>query len=470
MSIENPINGYGGYNAIETDQGVLLFSRTNEGFKLFHDTMGLYMDNLYNPLCNNTYFNLHYIESDNPALREKCDIALKFPEEHLPLKFPVDAACFTDTSILNDSINVKINGWEPTPGQIQKITDYVDGVHIPICGDTFNISTLQEIAEGVSYNRVLLGGMMSDFKYEKQFLEKAKEMEKCNDVIEARKLNKEMKSLANSILKCDYPNIRKVTEIPLKKEIPNAYGKYDHMKKDGPDCYNAIETDKGVLLFSKTGEGKELFEKMLGSYLDNFYNPACNNTFLNLHYLECDSGALRGMSDLAIRYPKVQQEEFPPAESYFMDKSVLKYSLQEANFSWDANPHSLNNLVNDMWDGKHLPMKFSGDSYDISVLKEIVSMEFYYFTSLGSLANQSMLEVEAMPGFKYKDDFKELAAKAIDFSGHIREYDVLGAMKEKANEILKRDYPDIRKEQKHSTENKNNIQQTPPVQKKSRGL
>lgn len=33
MSYENPINGDGGYNAIEVDKGVLLFSRSDEGFK-----------------------------------------------------------------------------------------------------------------------------------------------------------------------------------------------------------------------------------------------------------------------------------------------------------------------------------------------------------------------------------------------------------------------------------------------------
>lgn len=52
------------------------------------------------------------------------------------------------TQVLADSLSVKINGWEPTPDQIQKITDYVVGVHIPIRGNTFNISTLQEIAGG----------------------------------------------------------------------------------------------------------------------------------------------------------------------------------------------------------------------------------------------------------------------------------------------------------------------------------
>ncbi|QGY46383.1 hypothetical protein GM418_22790 [Maribellus comscasis] len=229
MSLENPINGYGGYNAIEIDKGVLLFSRTSEGFKLFHDYMGLFMDNLYNPLCNNTYFNLHYIESGAPELREKCDIALKYPKKHLPLKIPVKDECFTDTNVLSDSLTVKKNGWEPTPEQIQKITDYVVGVHIPVRGDTFNISTLQEIAGGESYNSLLLDGSMADFKYEKVFVELAGKMEKCSDSIKKQTLVQVMKDMASEILKRDYPNIRKesqpsfnnerhIARIPLQKK------------------------------------------------------------------------------------------------------------------------------------------------------------------------------------------------------------------------------------------------------------
>ncbi|MBF0649233.1 hypothetical protein IR083_10410 [Dysgonomonas sp. GY75] len=93
MSVENPKNGYGGYNAIETDKGVLLFSGTKEGFRLFHDCMALFMDNLYNPLCNNAYFNIHYIESGNPSvsirqtvqkLSKKMDYIRAYNNWHIP--------------------------------------------------------------------------------------------------------------------------------------------------------------------------------------------------------------------------------------------------------------------------------------------------------------------------------------------------------------------------------------------------
>lgn len=469
MSKENPKNGYQAYNAIETNKGVLLFSRTDVGFKLFHDYMGLFMDNLYNQQCNNTYFNLHYIESDKPALRDKCDVALKFPEKHLPLAIPIKDECYTDRGVLRDSLEVKVNGWEPTPEQIQRITDYVDGVHIPVRGDTFNISSLQEMASGVSYNRVLLSGAMSDFKYEKEFLELAKQVERCSDVEQAGKHNREMKTLASDILKRDFPDIRTMPELPVKKRLANDYGKYDHLRKDGPDFYNAIETDNGVLLFSRTAEGKELFQKTLESYLDNFYNPAYNYTCFNLHYLECDNGTLRGMSDLSIKFPKIQLDEFPPAESFFVNKDVLKYSLQEASFSWKPELHTLSNLMNDTWDGKHLPMKPDGDTYHIGVLKEISSMEFYYFTSLSSLAGHDILGIDPMPAFRYKDDFRELADKAINFSGHIREYDVLNGIRDKADEILKRDFPDIRKELKTSKKENLSMVQV-PQKKKGMGL
>lgn len=459
MGVDNPINGNGGYNAIEIDKGVLLFSRSKEGFKLFHDTMELFMDNLYNPLCNNTYFNLHYIESHDPALQGKCDIALKFPEKHLPLKIPIDDECFTDISVLKGSLDMKINGWEPTPDQIQKITDYVVGVHIPVHGDTFNISSLQEIAKGISYNRVLLGGSMSDFKYEREFLELARKMEKCSDGMEAGKLAQDMKTLASDILKKDYPDIRTEQTPVLKGQIPYEYGKNEHLKKDGPDSFNAIETDEGVLLFSRTKDGKELFQNHLEKYLDNFFNPACNNTYFNLHYLECDDGSLRGRSDLAGKFPAIPQSEFPVNQCFFVDSEVLKYSLQEVKFSWKPDSDQVNKLENHLLDGDFLPIR--GDTSNISVLQEIATGKNHYVHNLA---------LHGIGGFKYNTDFKELADTAMSYSGHIHEYKVINAMREKAKEILNRDYPNIRKEQEQSIRNKNHISPTPPAQKKGRGL
>lgn len=470
MPIENPQNGCDKYNAIETDKGILLFSRTYAGINLFHDYVRLFMDNLYNPKCNNTYFNLHYIESRNPELRDKCDMAFEFPDKNLALVIPIKDECYTDTSVLKDSLTVKVNGWEPTPEQIRRITDSVDGVYIPVRGDTFDISSLQEMASGVSYNRVLLSGAMSDFKYEKEFLELAKKMEQCTDMTEAGKLSRDIKKLASDILKRDFPDMRTMPELPARKRLPNEYGKYDHLRKDGPDCFNAIEVDNGVLLFSRTVQGKELFEKTLETYLNNFYNPACNTSCFNLHYLECDNGALKGMSDLAIKFLKMQVDGFPPNPCLFIDKDVLKYSFQEAKFSWKPELYAANELMNDTWDGKHLPMKMDGDTYNISVLKEIASMEFYYFTSLADLTGHDMLGIDRMPGFRYKEDFRELADKAINFSGHIHEYKVLGAMGDKANEILKRDFPDIRKELEISKKESMPIAQASTQKKRGIGL
>lgn len=458
MSLENPINGYGGYNAIEIDKGVLLFSRTGEGFKLFHDYMGLFMDNLYNPLCNNTCFNLHYIESGDPKLRERCDIALKHPENHLPLKIPVKDECFTDTSVLADSLSVKINGWEPTPDQIQKITDYVVGVHIPVRGDTFNISTLQEIAAGESYNSFLLDGSMSDFKYEKEFVGLAGKMKRCSDSTEIQTLAREMKDMASEILKRDYPDIRKELKPPPKKQLPNEYG-YGSLKKNGPDCYNAIEVDKGVLLFSRTQQGKELFNKILGLYLDNFYNPACDNTYFNLHYLECDNWVLKRKCDLAATFPEKQQSEFPVNNRFYTDTSVLKYSLQKINFGWEAGFMPVNKMLNHILDGKFLPVR--GDTLNISILKEIAAGEKDYIHNLAH---------HGIGGFKYNDDFKELADTALSYSGHIHQDKVINAMQDKAGTILKRDYPDIRKEPRPTFKNDRHVIRKPSQKKRGRRL
>jgi hypothetical protein len=459
MQAENQKKEKSAYYAIEMDKGVLLFSKTKEGNKLFRDYLGLFMDNLYNPRCNNTYFNIHRVESGDPALREKCDIALKFPDRHLPLKIPVGDECFTGTGVLKESIDVMVNGWEPTPRQIQWITDPYEGIHIPVRGDTFDISTLQEIAAGVSYNRVFLSGIMREFSYEKEFLELAKKTDQCMDATEAGKLRGKAKALAAELLERDFPDIRKVVEAPVKEKIPNEYGEYDYLKKDGDGCYNAIEIYRGVLLFSRTKEGKESFQKTLETYLDNFYNPACENLCFNLHYIECDSNALKGMSDLALKFPMAQRREFPISQGFFLDKNVLKYSLQEAKFSWTPDSDSVNKLQNHLLDNEFLPVR--GDTYNISILQEIATGKDLYLFNLA---------MHGIGGFKYNDDFKELADTALSYSGHIHQYKVTGAIQEKAAELLKRDFPLIRREDDPSVKNKIPVVQTPPQKKKSMGL
>lgn len=246
---------------------------------------------------------------------------------------------------------------------------------------------------------------------------------------------------------------------------------FEYLKKDAPGYYNAIETDEGVLLFSRTEEGKELFLDTMGKYLDNFYNPSCDTACFNLHYIKCGDGGLEGKSDLAGKSPKAGQPGFPVNPEFFTGKEALKYSLQKKKFSWEPTPYAASSLANESWDKKYLPMKPDGDTFNISVLKEIASGELYYFTSLSALAGHGVPGFDGMEGFKYKDGFRELAGKAVAFSGHIRQYEVIKAMRDKAGGILERDYPNIREGRAEAILKREHVSRTPSgKQKKGRGL
>lgn len=267
-----------------------------------------------------------------------------------------------------------------------------------------------------------------------------------------------MKDMASGILKRDYPDIRKELKLHPREQILNEYG-YDFLKKDGPDCYTAIEVDKGVLLFSRTQQGKELFNKILGLFLDNFYNPACDNTYFNLHYLECNNGALKRKCDLAATFSGKQQSEFPVNNRFYTDTSVLKYSLQKINFGWEADFRTVNKMIDHVYDGEFLPV--GGDTCNISILKEIAAGEKGYIHNLAH---------HGIGGFKYNDDFKMLADTALSYSGHIHQYKVINAMQDKAMGILKRDYPNIRKKPHPTFNNERHIARKPTLKKRGRGL
>ena len=80
------------------------------------------------------------------------------------------------------------------------------------------------------------------------------------------------------------------------------------------------------------------------------------------------------------------------------------------------------------------------------------------------------LATHGIEGFKYNADFKELADLLLSYSGHSHHYKVIDAMKEKANEILNRDYPNIKKGSELTETNKNKIDLNPPHKKKGIGL
>jgi hypothetical protein len=109
--------------------------------------------------------------------------------------------------------------------------------------------------------------------------------------------------------------------------------------------------------------------------------------------------------------------------------------------------------------GEFLPVR--GDTYNISILKEIAAGKKDYIHNLAH---------HGIGGFKYNDDFKELADTALSYSAHIHQYKVINAMQDKANVILKRDYPNVRKKPQTFVKNKKPIARIPIPKKRGRGL
>ena len=186
----------------------------------------------------------------------------------------------------------------------------------------------------------------------------------------------------------------------------------------------------------------------------------CDETYLNIHYLECNNGTLKGQCDLEIKFPMLKQSEFPVDQFFFANKSVLKYSIQEDKLSLTPDYKSVERYLDHSLNGDYMPVNIDGDTCNISLLQEI---------SVGKGPYQS-LATHGVGGFKYTDDFKELADLSLSYSGHSHHYKVIDAMKEKANEILNHDYPNIKKGSELTETNKNQIDQNPTQKKKKLGL
>jgi len=134
--------------------------------------------------------------------------------------------------------------------------------------------------------------------------------------------------------------------------------------------------------------------------------------------------------------------------------------MQEDKFNLTPDYKSVDKLLDHSLNGDYMPINISGDTCNISVLQEL---------SVGKGPNQS-LATHGIEGFKYKADFKELADLSLSYSGHSHHYKVIDAMKEKASEILDRDYPNIKKGSELSVTNKAQIDLNPPQKKKGIGL
>jgi hypothetical protein len=75
-----------------------------------------------------------------------------------------------------------------------------------------------------------------------------------------------------------------------------------------------------------------------------------------------------------------------------------------------------------------------------------------------------------MADFKYEKEFVKLAGKMEKCSDSIKKQTLAQVMKDMASEILKRDYPNIRKKSQPSFNNERHIARIPLQKKKGRQL
>ena len=179
------------------------------------------------------------------------------------------------------------------------------------------------------------------------------------------------------------------------------------------NAYTAIRTSQGVLLFSPTKNGSELFKRYMQDIADRFYRPGLQEEKLDIHLLPAFSGNFKQYAD---KYDIRKGEADDQAEIYLPD-AVLRQAAPCLHYDLTPTWENFERLTLPLNETK---LNVSQENYDITCLQKIAlgelrpsqiknngQMEFTYGDELSML--QNIVENEDELCFTYMDIECEVA-------------------------------------------------------------
>lgn len=211
------------------------------------------------------------------------------------------------------------------------------------------------------------------------------------------------------------------------------YSKQDMLEtlKYGNKYYTGIETEKGVLLFSRDSEGTRQSHYYLQRIADTFFDPDFSVHTLDVYELHGWPSLMEGKVNLCSPDGwEIYQPNEIPLNAY-MDKPQLKGIIDSENYDLAATWENYHSLT----DGETgLNLANSADNYDCMTLLFIKEQGY----------PKGGMSYEYPNEFRFDDHFEEIEHQLSRKTMYDSLDDVQKEAKELAVKLLKEHFPDIR--------------------------
>lgn len=225
--------------------------------------------------------------------------------------------------------------------------------------------------------------------------------------------------------------------------------------KHGNTYYTGVETDKGVLLFSKDISGEMQFSDYMYKYIENdFFDSEFAVKSLIVHELRGWPSLMENKVNRYLNCYGERENEEAMKQWAFQDKSVLKNAIESETYNlaptWE-NYYKLTDVE------KGLGLTRSADNYDRMTLLYIMDKGY----------PRDGLRDEYPDNFSFHEKFERIENK---LQGRDR-WDVYDEMQEKAKRLaerlLKENFPAM--QQKETAVPERKVEMETPMPKKSKG-
>lgn len=234
------------------------------------------------------------------------------------------------------------------------------------------------------------------------------------------------------------PLLPENSEQELKKnsDYRRAVSRYfDREQLLGINTYTGIETDRGVLLFDNTPEGRKLQKRYKDFLADKFFDPRLDITFFRTIDVipdEVQRARINPVIDLDRLYSSEPEPFGVLSADCYTDMTEIGIHTERERYDMSATRE---NFVRFARMDKGSDIFLSEHTYNIACLLHLASPE----------CTDPMIRDKFPNFFSYRDWFDNLAERFTKATTETEKQQAMALIRQRADHILRHDYPNLRR-------------------------
>ena len=203
----------------------------------------------------------------------------------------------------------------------------------------------------------------------------------------------------------------------------------------GINTYTGIETDRGVLLFDNTPEGRKLQKRYKDFLADKFFDPRLDITFFRTIDVipdEVQRARINPVIDLDRLYSSEPEPFGVLSADCYTDMTEIGIHTERERYDMSATRE---NFVRFARMDKGSDIFLSEHTYNIACLLHLASPE----------CTDPMIRDKFPNFFSYRDWFDNLAERFTKATTETEKQQAMALIRQRADHILRHDYPNLRR-------------------------